>query len=202
MERFSAFVSEVDQLQAEIDHWMDDAKTLDTGTLSTSELPERLAVFTDAFREHLVAFGHSEVSEHNKSQVTLNDQYAPLLDGRKLRYLGSASDPSRMIAAYSLGLAAASTTAHGLHPGIVILDEPLQQNPDDPHRELFLDFLNKRLAQQEQFQTIIVTYLRGHELDQARATGVRIVEPEGHYLLQLIPPPVASTDASSIADAT
>jgi hypothetical protein len=171
---------------------MDEAKALESVGISTADLAERVGAFTAAFRDHLVALGHSEVTEDNKGDVTLNDQYVPLLNGRKLRYLGSASDPSRMVAAYSLALAAASVEVDGLHPGIVILDEPLQQNPDDPHRELFLDFLNQRLARQERFQTTIVTYLRGHELVQAEASGVRITKPESHYFLRLTPQPPPS----------
>ena len=200
MERFFSFVADIDQLQSEIDLWMDEAKALQAGGVLSLELPERLAAFTVALRDHLVALGHSEVSEENKTQVSISDQYVPLLNGRKLRFLGSASDPSRLVAAYSLALASASVTVHGLHPGIVVLDEPLQQNPDDPHRELFLEFLDQQLAKQDDFQTVIVTYLRGHELDQAEATGVRIIKPESRYFLQLVPPELSNgepTDASA-----
>jgi len=62
----------------------------------------------------------------------------------------------------------------GQHPGFVILDEPLQQNPDDKHRELFLNFLTKELPQKSTFQTLIFTWLSDAEIAKLRKEG-RIV---------------------------
>jgi ABC-type molybdenum transport system ATPase subunit/photorepair protein PhrA len=48
-------------------------------------------------------------------------------------------------------LAQASVQVDGLHPGLVVLDEPLQQNPDPKHRERFLSFLSNELAKKVPF---------------------------------------------------
>jgi hypothetical protein len=111
-----------------------------------------------------------------------------MLNQKRLRSLGSASDQSRLIAAYTLALAYASSKVNGLHPGLVILDEPLQQNPDPKHRELFLSFLSKELAKKVPFQVVIFTSLRQAEITQLRRGGVSVATPEGRKFLKLEAP--------------
>ena len=110
-----------------------------------------------------------------------------MLGQKRIRSLGSARDQSRLIAAYTLALAEASCAVAGAHPGIVILDEPLQQNPDPKHRELFLSFLSKALAKSVNFQVIIFTSLRQAEIAQLRRGGVSVSTPEGAKFLRLEP---------------
>jgi hypothetical protein len=85
-------------------------------------------------------------------------------------------------------LAQASVQVDGLHPGLVILDEPLQQNPDPKHRERFLSFLSKELAKKVPFQVVIFTSLRQGEITQLRRGGVSVVTPEGAKFLALDAP--------------
>ena len=59
-----------------------------------------------------------------KHLLIFDEQYMPYFENRRLRSLGSASDHSRLTAAYALALAATGAKKDGLHPGIVILDEP------------------------------------------------------------------------------
>jgi hypothetical protein len=123
------------------------------------------------------------------AEVSLSDQYTPMLGTKRIRSLGSASDQSRLIAAYTLALAEASIAVEGMHPGIVILDEPLQQNPDPKHRELFLSFLSKALAKSTKFQVIIFTSLRQAELAQLKRGGVSVATPDGAKFLKRVPKP-------------
>lgn len=82
-----------------------------------------------------------------------------------------SSDQPRLVAAYSLALAGASEKTKGNHPGIVILDEPLQQNPDPGHRKQFLEFLEKQIAQSSKFQTLLFTFLYPGEIDRLLKKG-------------------------------
>jgi hypothetical protein len=102
---------------------------------------------------------------------------------------GSGSDPARLVAAYSLALAAASSTLNGLHPGVVILDEPLQQNPDTKHVTLFLEFLSKSLAKDATFQTLVFTFLSEGEVKELRDHGTNVVTVEGYLLRPVLKPP-------------
>src|SRR5207248_930774 len=123
--------------------------------------------------------GHSEVRNSTQHLLTLDEQYVPYFDHRRLRSLGSASDQSRLTMAYALALAASTKGASGPHPGVVILDEPLQQNPDPDHRRGFVQFLSQQLARNARFQTIIFTSLLAPEVTRLRKQEVALQTPSG-----------------------
>ena len=189
-DRLSDAAAEMDSLQGSIDSWTADAKGVSSAVAAASDVEGKLNAFTEAFRKYLVALGHSEVNPQNSHLVLLDkDNYVPFMNGRRLRALGSASDQSRLVAAYSLALAAASQKAAGKHPGLLILDEPLQQNPDPEHRERFQEFLEKEIAQQSKFQTLIFTSLYPDEIDRLRNKGTEVTTPVGPKFLTLVKPP-------------
>jgi hypothetical protein len=69
-----------------------------------------------------------------------------------------------------------------MHPGFVVLDEPLQQNPDEEHRELLFSSLTRDLASVE-FQSVIFTWLPKVDIDRLRAAGIHVITPtEKHFL--------------------
>ena len=49
-----------------------------------------------------------------------------------------------------------------------MLDEPLQQNPDEAHRDLFIEFLTSDTARALKVQTVVFTWLHVRELEQLR----------------------------------
>ncbi|MGA2119487.1 MAG: hypothetical protein ABSH56_32660 [Bryobacteraceae bacterium] len=155
---------EIDELQAEIDRSITDAKTLTSQEVGSMDIEERKQAFLDALRKYLIELRHSEITDNNAARLTFDEQYVPYFDDRRLRSLGSASDHPRLTTAYTLALAATGTRPTGLHPSIVILDEPLQQNPDPGHRSRFVQFLCRELARTAAFQTIIFTSLKGEEV--------------------------------------
>lgn len=185
MERVAETARELLGLQTQIDAWIKNAAAAETVTIDKADLEHRLREFTRQLRELLNALGHSAILEHPEDVLHLDERYTPYLGPRRLRSLGSASDHSRLVAAYVLALAVASEAEKGLHPGFVVLDEPLQQNPDESHRDLFIDFLTKDTARALKVQTIVFTWLRAPELDQLRAKGVNVITPEGSHFLRL-----------------
>jgi hypothetical protein len=186
-DRVREAAKKIEDLQKSIDRWTTDVKAFIAAIESAIKQPKSHDAFLSNLRKYLVALGHSEVNESNAHTVVLDDQYTPFMNGRRLRSLGSGSDPSRLVAAYSLALAAAAQQTSGKHPGIVILDEPLQQNPDDKHRDLFATFLTKQLAQQPGFQTLIFTWLSDSEIDKLRSEKTSVLTPSGDHFLQLKP---------------
>jgi hypothetical protein len=179
-------IEEIKELQAEIDRWLADAASASGERPVASDIGQRRLAFLNALRQYLVELRHSEVREGAENLLIFDEQYVPYFDNRRLRSLGSASDHSRLTAAYALALAATGTKDGGLHPGIVILDEPLQQNPDPKHRSRFIEFLSKHLAQNAIFQTIIFTSLKEEELEELRQEGVMVQTPPGKKWLQLV----------------
>ena len=184
MTQVSQTAEELSTLQAEIDLWLNEARQTQQTQRGPSDLRRRLDAFTSALGKYLLALGHSAVRAANVKDVRLDENYVPHIESRRLRTLGSASDKPRVVAAYSLALAAASRSVDGLHPGLVVFDEPLQQNPDDEHRDLFSEFLGRGLAQARDFQTVIFTSLRDSEIQVLREGGTTVVTPEGEHFLR------------------
>ncbi len=190
VDRVIETAQEITELQEAIDKWIRDARAVvEQGVGHSQDINARRLAFLSSLRRYLTALGHSAIKPENAATLHLDEQYTPYLNGRRLRSLGSASDQSRLVAAYSLALAAASEHVRGFHPGIVILDEPLQQNPDEYHRELFLSFLSQELARAATFQTIIFTWLNAGEIQRLREQGTNVITPDGDHFLKLLPAP-------------
>jgi hypothetical protein len=195
IDRVAQTAADVQVFQQEVNLWLEEARGLRQIDTTASDLPKRVSAFTDALRSYLVAWGHSAINAGNAAALRLDERYEPYLGQLRVKALGSASDGARLIAAYTLALAAASAqpSVRGLHPGLVILDEPLQQNPDEEHRKLFLAFLNKHLAQSAQFQTVIFTSLQEFEIKSLQQQRITVSALEGKHFLQ--PPGVATPKA-------
>lgn len=187
IDRVQAMQAEIEELQKNIDSWISSANMLETSGVVPQDFERRRSEFLASFRKYLIAFGHSAVTTQNAPSIDFDEQYTPVLAHRRLRSLGSASDQSRLIAAHALAVADASGKVGGMHPGLVVLDEPLQQNPDPQHRSLFLNFLAKDLAKSLSFQTLIFTSLTEKEIALLRKQGVSVSTPEGAHFLTLIP---------------
>jgi hypothetical protein len=153
------------------------------------DLSARKSTFVAFLQSFLRGLGHGGVVAEPDSPVTLDDHYIPYLGPRRLRASGSASDHCRLIVAYVLALAETSVEKSGLHPGFTLLDEPFQQNPDDPHRDLFISFLASTLAQTLRYQTLVFTFLRPAEIDRLKEAGVRLILPADEHFLRRIPGP-------------
>lgn len=133
--------------------------------------------FLTRLRHHLVALGCAGVTANEAPQVQLDEHYLPILRGRWVRSLGSASDRARLIVAYTLALS--EVGKH--HPGFVAFDEPLQQNPDRKHRDRFMNFLLEQGSAIKQ-QVLVFTSLHEDELMQLRATGIDVQKVDGKFL--------------------
>ena len=129
LDRVDEAAEEVDELQNSIDQWILETDKLRKMSTEATDLERRRSEFEHTLRDYVTALGHSAVKAENSMELVLDDQYVPYLGSRRLRSLGSASDQSRLVAAYSLALAAASQNVGGLHPGVVMLDEPLHRIP-------------------------------------------------------------------------
>lgn len=189
LEKNLATSDELDRLQAELDKWIAEAREAVGEAPSPGDLDVRRDVFVNALRDYLVTLGHHGVTASEAEKVTLEDGYTPYLATRRLRSLGSASDHARLVMAFALSLAEASTAVAGYHPGLVVFDEPLQQNPDKPHRDLFVGFLQELAGEPLPYNVVIFTSLLAPEIAQLREAGVQVNTPTTAHFLSLLPPP-------------
>lgn len=192
IDRVAATGQELRDLQVRIDAWLDQARGVSIAPVHEFDLERRVNEFTTQLRRFLRALGHGELLAQPTAEIRLDERYIPYLGPRRLRSLGSASDQPRLVGAYTLALAAAATATGGLHPGLVVLDEPLQQNPDAPHRDFFIDFLTSDLLRATDVQTIIFTWLQEPELQRLTRAGVRLVNPREQHFLSLVAPEKAA----------
>jgi hypothetical protein len=187
IDKNAALASELAEIQLAIETWLKEASGEIEKPTTQVDLARRRSIFEDSLRVLLRALGHSALTNESQTDLRLDEQYLPYLGPRRLRSLGSASDHPRLVAAYVLALAEASRSLLGLHPGFVVLDEPLQQNPDAQHREFFVSFLQSAAAKQLRYQTIVFTSLRDEEISRLKAAGVRVLTPPGEHFLSANP---------------
>lgn len=105
----------------------------------------------------------------NVEKVTLDEYYNPVFEGRELRNLASASDQARIIMPYVIALQKSALTNGGCHPGFLILDEPLQQNPDEKRRPSMVSFIAS-LPKSSSGQILIFSSLKKDELEQLKSS--------------------------------
>lgn len=67
------------------------------------------------------------------------------------------------------------------HPGFALLDEPIQQNPDEMHHEKLASFLNGRGRTMKR-QVIVLTSLRKQDIEALHAGGQNVQRLEGKFL--------------------
>lgn len=192
-DRILALRAQIAQLQLEIDAWLRRANALEAKSELITDVARRRARLQESLAGYLRELGHNAISSENINTLRLDEEYVPYLGARRLHSLGSASDQSRLIAAYSLALADASRTLGGFHPGFVVLDEPLQQNPDDEHRELLFSSLTGDLATVP-FQLVIFTWLPQDDIKRLKTAGIHVITPPGRHFLSLRSAPDAKIE--------
>lgn len=183
LDKLLAYERDVAELERDIGRWIQEVHAAEVPTVDSSDLAERIRTFQEKLRAQLLALGHSAITKENAAGVRFDDRYVPYLGPRRIRSLGSASDHARLVAAYVLALAEASRAQTGAHPGFVVLDEPLQQNPDQKHVELMLQFF-ETAARETTIQVIVTTYLNPAQLSRLQAAGVNAIELPGTHFLE------------------
>jgi len=155
--------------------------------LSVDGAPEEeqmVARFRETLVKHLVEIGHGALRGVSHQHVQLDDSYLPTFDDRHLSHAGSASDRARLVFAFSLALHQVSRRFGRWHPGVLLMDEPLQQNPDEAHRRGFVDLIAQAWPTIEE-QVILITSFEEHEVTALAKRGVDVHVVDGTPFLQL-----------------
>jgi hypothetical protein len=114
---------------------------------------EKISYINESFRTQLHAYSFSSMSPENV--VISEDTYRPVHEGFDLGFDLSASDMIRAMWAYLIAFAEVNLEHATNHLGLLILDEPRQQ---EVHRKDFATFL-RRLARDgsDGLQVIVAT---------------------------------------------
>jgi hypothetical protein len=184
IDRAKAFETQLSDLQARLDKWLVDVGVGTTELVDPDAKRREARVVDDfqtTFRKFLGAIGHGDAGRE-LNEVRLDDRYVPLVGSRRLRSLGSASDQPRMVLSYVWSLMDAAVRNQGWHPGFLLVDEPLQQNPDEHHRKAFCDFVAAR-APEEHGQVIIITTLHATEREFFKNSKIPFLDLEDRLIL-------------------
>jgi len=180
LDRIRNLQTNLDLIRSRIEDWVQRARDL-------SEAPDGASIdagarndFLMRLQEHVTSLGCAGVVETDQTHIDLDERYMPTLRGRLLRSYGSASDRARLILAYTIALAQTGKR----HPGFLLLDEPLQQNPDEHHHKLLVEFLKSQSRSIDR-QVVIFTALPTSDVEKLRASGVTVQVVEGKFLVPL-----------------
>ncbi|HKB51662.1 MAG TPA: hypothetical protein VKC63_09545 [Solirubrobacterales bacterium] len=149
------------------------------GTLTEGD-EAKLEAFAELLREQLGEYGFSSVPPEEIELAP--DNYQPMRAGSPLRPEKlSASDRVRMVWAYLVGLLEMARRFETAHPGLLVLDEPGQQEV----REESLAALFRRLARSAEYnqQVIVATSKSGAAIaSMLNGAEASLTEIEGYAL--------------------
>ncbi|OCA83994.1 hypothetical protein A8F94_14750 [Bacillus sp. FJAT-27225] len=125
--KIQKFKEELDSLQNQWRSYLARNENLPKEYFSSIDL-KKLQEFEGNFKKYASEFDFSSVSVNDLS-ISL-DKYTPTVRGFDVKFDSSASDHIRLIWAYICSLAKTGITKDGNHPGLIVLDEPGQQQMD------------------------------------------------------------------------
>lgn len=129
LERFNEIVKSFKKMS---DEWSNTEKDLNElpNKLYTDKDEEKIKKLLDYFKLNIIKFGY-ESKDKNRFTISKEKGYIPTIWGVNIKLDNSSSDYIRAIWAYTLALFQVSSEFNGNHPGIIIFDEPGQQQMKD-----------------------------------------------------------------------
>ncbi|MED1481437.1 hypothetical protein [Bacillus altitudinis] len=144
-----------------------------------SELDKKkLTYFEKEFLSLLDNFNFSSI---NTNEITLSyDKYTPIVSGFDIKFDSSASDNIRLIWSYVIAVYKASQNFSGNHPGLMVFDEPGQQQMAvKSQKELF------KVLSQTKGQSIVGTSLEPEEIKEMTENyNLNIIDLGEDYIIK------------------
>jgi len=170
-------IQSLEPLAAEYRSLLDERRRLESGGLSQADRA-KVSALERSLVDQLRAYDFRSIGGVRLSRLSL----LPEREGFDLTYEASASDTIRLIWSYLLGLLEVARSFDTNHPGLLILDEPGQQDVENASvRALMERASGAKLAGQQ----VIVTITRGVETFISDDVTAHIVDfPTGQRVLQ------------------
>lgn len=199
LERLDLLNEELLLIQKSLDEWKSRAEVfVKIESEGLGPRPKEVDEFEKLFRKHLFILKHSSLNQRQEDiRVYLDGDYNPMFEGRRLRTLGSASDQARLVLAYVTALTLQSIQPGGNHPGILVLDEPYQQNPDDFHKLHLAEFFKYFSSAIGKHQTIIFTSLPIDDRRKLKKENMNVFDLEGEHFLKPVVSPAPPGEVKS-----
>lgn len=184
-------IERLDDLEAELDHvverlapladeyrrLLDQREQLQGDDLSPAD-QAKVDAWERSLLDQLRAYGFRSIDKVRLSRETL----LPEREGFDLTYEASASDTIRLIWSYLLGLMEVARDLDTNHPGLLIFDEPGQQ---DVENESVRALMERASAARAAGQQVIITITRQAETFMSDRVDTEIVDfPAGQRVLR------------------
>ncbi|PFN68721.1 hypothetical protein [Bacillus cereus] len=139
---------------------------------------EKLAYFEKCFLILLKEFSFSSIKT-NEISIS-HDKYTPIVKGFDIKFDSSASDNIRLIWSYIIAIFKTSEKFAGNHPGLMVFDEPGQQQMAmNSQKELF------EVLAKSNGQSIVGTSLEPHEIKEIiKDLNVNFIDLGEEYIIK------------------
>ncbi|MEB2589401.1 hypothetical protein SOP87_27465 [Bacillus cereus] len=144
-----------------------------------SELDKKkLYYFEKEFLALLNTFSFSSI---NTDEITIShDKYTPIVSGFDIKFDSSASDTIRLIWSYVIAIYKTSQQFSGNHPGLMVFDEPGQQQMAVKSQKQLFEVLSKTKS-----QSIIGTSLEPEEIKEMTKTlNLNVIDLGEDYIIK------------------
>ncbi|PGR94451.1 hypothetical protein [Bacillus thuringiensis] len=144
-----------------------------------SELDKKkLYYFEKEFLALLNTFSFSSI---NTDEITIShDKYTPIVSGFDIKFDSSASDTIRLIWSYVIAIYKTSQQFSGNHPGLMVFDEPGQQQMAVKSQKQLFEVLSKMKS-----QSIVGTSLEPEEIKEMTKTlNLNVIDLGEDYIIK------------------
>ncbi|WP_203247779.1 synaptonemal complex protein 1 [Sporosarcina beigongshangi] len=174
---FEKMVQRFEVIKGEWRSYLDRHKDLPKNYFSEQD-QIKLTYFEKEFLGLLENFIFSSI---NMNEITIsNDKYTPIVSGFDIKFDSSASDNIRLIWSYVIAIYETSQRFYGNHPGLMVFDEPGQQQMAVKSQKKLFEVLSKTKG-----QAIIGTSLEPEEIkEMTKNLNLNIIDLGEDYIIK------------------
>lgn len=139
---------------------------------------KKLTYFEQEFLSLLGIFNFSSIN--TKDIMISYDKYTPVVSDFDIKFDSSASDNIRLIWSYVIAIFKTSQQLHGSHPGLIVFDEPGQQQMDEKSQRQLFKVLSKIKT-----QSIVGTSLKPEEIkEMTKNLELNVIDLGEDYIIK------------------
>jgi hypothetical protein len=139
---------------------------------------QKLSYFEKEFLSLLKGFSFSSI---NTNEISISqDKYTPIVSGFDIKFDSSASDNIRLIWSYVIAINKTSLKFSGNHPGLIVFDEPGQQQMAVNSQKQLFEVLSKTNG-----QAIVGTSLEPDEIkEMTKNLTLNVIDLGEDYIIK------------------
>lgn len=144
-----------------------------------SELDKKKLIYFE--KQFLTLLDDFSFSSINTNEISVSyDKFTPIVSGFDIKFDSSASDNIRLIWSYVIAIYKTSEEFHGNHPGLLVFDEPGQQQMDVKSQKQLFEVLSNTNG-----QAIIGSSLEPEEINEmTKNLTLNVIDLGEEYIIK------------------